>query len=76
MTKTVAKNESRNLRFQKVKTYFQKPEHIILVIFAIILTVATIVPIFTLLLDTIKVHPGSVDSVLTGKTSEIGRAHV
>ena len=69
MTKTVAKNERRNLRFQKVKTYFQKPEHIILVIFAIILTVATIVPIFTLLLDTIKVHPGSVDSVLTGKTS-------
>lgn len=66
MTDTIG-NKQPNVKFQKARTYFQKPEHIILVLFAVVLTIATVVPFFTLFYDTIKVHPGSIDSVMTGK---------
>lgn len=59
----------KQIRKNKIKTFFQKPEHVILVLFGIVLTFATIIPIITLALDTIKVHPGSIDAVMTGKTS-------
>lgn len=66
MTNTLKAN-NRKIRIQKIKTYFQKPENIILVLFAIVLTIATIAPILTLAIDTVKVHPGSIDAVMTGK---------
>ena len=57
------------IRLNKVKTFFQKPQNTILVIFGIFLSIATFVPIFILLLDTIKVHPGSIDAYFTGRAT-------
>ncbi len=68
MEDAIVVNKHR-IRWNKIKTFFQKPHNTILVIFGIFLSIATFVPILILLLDTIKVHPGSVDSVLTGKPS-------
>lgn len=67
-TIVVSKNK---IRLNKIKTFFQKPQNTILVVFAVFLSIATFVPILILLFDTIKVHPGSIDSVLTGKTSGV-----
>ena len=66
MTNTI-KTNNRKIRTQKVKTYFQKPENVILVLFAIVLTIATIAPILTLAIDTVRVHPGNIDAIMTGK---------
>lgn len=61
--------DKRRIRINKTITFFRKPENTILVLFGIVLTIATVVPILTLAFDTIKVHPGSIDSIMTGKTS-------
>ena len=42
---------NHKIRWNKVKTYFQKPQNTILVIFGIFLSIATFVPILILLLD-------------------------
>lgn len=51
----------------KVLTYLSKPQNLVLFILGIILSVSTIAPVVSILLDTVKVHTGSVDSVNTGK---------
>lgn len=58
-TNVVSKHK---IRLNKIKTFFRKPQNTILVIFGIFLTIATFVPILTLLIDTIKVHPGTADA--------------
>ena len=52
----------------KVKTFFMQPYNIILVVMGLICTFTTIAPILTLVEDTVKIHPGSIDQHLTGKT--------
>ncbi len=61
--------DKRKINLNKVKTFFQKPENVILVLFGIVLTIATIVPIITLAVDTFRIHPGSYAAWHTGKTS-------
>ncbi len=51
----------------KVKTFFMQPYNIILVVLGLLCTFTTVAPIITLLEDTIKIHPGSIDQYLTGK---------
>ena len=46
----------------RVKTYLSKPQNAILLILGIILTVTTVFPMLTILQDTVKLHPGSIDS--------------
>lgn len=53
----------------KIKTFLQKPEHIILVIFGVLLTFVTIVPMLTLLNDTFLIKPGSYSQFVTGRSS-------
>jgi iron(III) transport system permease protein len=53
----------------KLKTFLQKPEHIILVIFGVLLTFVTIVPMLTLLNDTFLIKPGSYSQFVTGRSS-------
>lgn len=53
----------------KIKTFLQKPEHIILVIFGVLLTLVTIVPMLTLLNDTFLIKPGSYSQFVTGRSS-------
>lgn len=53
----------------KIKTFLQKPEHIILVVFGVLLTLVTIVPMLTLLNDTFLIKPGSYSQFVTGRSS-------
>ena len=43
-------------------TYISKPQNAILLALGIILTVTTIFPMITILQDTVKIHPGSIDT--------------
>lgn len=53
----------------KVKTYFSKPQNIILLLFGIVLTFSTVAPIVAIVKDTLTIHPGTIDAHLTGKAS-------
>jgi len=48
----------------RAKSYLNKPHNILLLILGVVLTVTTIAPLFTILIDTITVHPGSKDDIL------------
>ena len=54
--------------FNRLRTYLKKPQNTILLLLGLVLTVSTIAPMVSILLDTITVHPGSVDSHYTGLT--------
>ena len=54
--------DSFRRKLNKVKTYLSKPQNTILLILGILLTVTTIFPMVTIVRDTVKLHPGSVDS--------------
>ncbi len=53
----------------KVKTYFIKPQNVILLLFGILLSFTTIAPIVAIVEDTFKIHPGTIDQHLTGKAT-------
>lgn len=53
----------------KVKTYFMKPQNVILLLFGIVLTFTTIAPIVAIVNDTFKIHPGTIDQHLTKKST-------
>ena len=54
--------DSFRRKLNKIKTYLSKPQNTILLILGILLTVTTIFPMVTIVRDTVKLHPGSVDS--------------
>lgn len=49
-------------RLNRMRTWLSKPQNLLLVILGICLTVTTIVPMISILVDTISVHPGSIDA--------------
>lgn len=49
-------------RYNRVKTYFSKPQNIILLLFGIVLTFSTVAPIIAIVKDTITIHPGTIDA--------------
>ena len=51
----------------KIRTFFQKPQNIILLLFGIVLTFTTVAPIVAIVKDTFAIHPGTIDAYLTGK---------
>lgn len=53
----------------KFKTYFSKPQNIILLLFGIVLTFTTVAPIVAIIEDTFKIHPGTIDAYLTKKAN-------
>ncbi len=53
----------------RVRTFFSKPYNVILLVLGIVLTFTTVAPIIAIVQDTIKIHPGTVDSNLTGQSS-------
>ncbi|MBR6091081.1 MAG: hypothetical protein IKP86_14175, partial [Anaerolineaceae bacterium] len=57
------------IRMNKVKTYFSKPQNVILIIFGIILTITTVAPIVAIVRDTFTIHPGTIDANLEKKLS-------
>lgn len=54
------------LKFNKIKTFFYKPQNVILLLCGIVLSVTTIAPILYLMKDTVSVHAGTVDALRTG----------
>ncbi|MBO4385057.1 MAG: iron ABC transporter permease [Clostridia bacterium] len=58
----------RRVRLNKLKTFFSKPQNIILLVLGIVLTVTTVAPIIAIAKDTITVHPGTIDANISGKT--------
>ena len=58
----------RRIRLNKLKTFFSKPQNVILLVLGIVLTFTTVAPIIAILKDTIAIHPGTIDANLTGKT--------
>ena len=58
----------RRIRRNKLKTFFSKPQNVILLVLGLVLTVTTVAPIVAIAKDTIAIHPGTIDANLTGKT--------
>ena len=54
-------------KMNKVKTFFSKPQNVILLLFGIVLTFTTVAPIIAIVEDTFKIHPGTIDAHLSGK---------
>ena len=50
------------IRLNKVLTYLSKPQNTILLLLGLILTVTTIAPMITIVMDTVTIHSGSVDA--------------
>lgn len=65
---TIKPNKNRVI-INKIKTFLSKPQNVILLIFGIILTLTTFLPVIAIIQDTFKIHPGTIDAHLTGKTS-------
>lgn len=63
------KNQNTAIYKNRVRTYFSKPQNIILLLFGIILTFTTVAPIVAIVKDTLTIHPGTIDAHLTGKAS-------
>ena len=51
-----------------LRSFFGKPQNAILVIMGIVCTITTFAPIIAIVEDTLKIHVGSIDQYLTGKT--------
>lgn len=62
-------NQNTAIYKNQVRTYFSKPQNVILLLFGIILTFTTIAPIVAIVKDTLTIHPGTIDAHLTGKAS-------
>lgn len=62
-------NQNTAIYKNRVRTYFSKPQNIILLLFGIILTFTTVAPIVAIVKDTLTIHPGTIDTHLTGKAS-------
>lgn len=69
MMTEIKKPSSWKLFWNKVKTFFSKPQNTILVVMAILCTLTTFAPIVAIVGDTLKIHPGTIDAHLTGKVS-------
>ena len=53
----------------KLKTYFMKPQNVILLLFGIVLTFTTVAPIVAIVKDTLSIHPGTIDQHLTKRAA-------
>ena len=61
-------SKQTKVRINSIKTYLSKPQNIILILTGILVTFTTIAPIVAIIQDTIKIHPGTIDQYLTGRT--------
>ncbi len=61
-TKAISRPGSFRKKWNTFRTYITKPQNAILLVLGIILTVTTIYPMFTIARDTVRLHPGSIDT--------------
>ena len=52
------------IRLNKLKTYFSKPQNVVLLLMGIVLTITTVAPIVAIVRDTFVIHPGTIDQPL------------
>lgn len=71
---------NRVSRFRRIwntfLTYISKPQNAILLALGIILTITTVFPMYTIVRDTVRMHPGSIDSqgvALNSQTEVLGK---
>ncbi|MCQ2558385.1 MAG: iron ABC transporter permease [Oscillospiraceae bacterium] len=57
------------IRLNRIKTFFSKPYNVILLLMGIVLTFSTVAPIVAIVQDTFKIHAGTIDAFLTGKSA-------
>ena len=70
MTSTdVPVQDNSSLLGNRIRTFLSKPYNVILLVMGIVLTITTIAPIVAIIQDTIAVHPGTRDAILSGKQS-------
>jgi len=50
-------------RWSQIRTYLSKPWNAVLLVLGIVLTITTVAPLISILVDTVSVHTGSVDDV-------------
>lgn len=62
-------SNKNKLRLNAIKTFFSKPQNVILVLTGILVTFTTLAPIVAIVQDTFKIHPGTIDQYLSGKAS-------
>lgn len=58
-----------NQKWNSIKTYLSKPEHIILILTGLLVTFTTIAPVIAIIKDTFMIHPGTIDQHLSGRVS-------
>lgn len=63
------KTKSSVIYLNKIRTYFSKPQNVILLLFGITATLGTVAPIVAIVKDTFKIHPGTIDAHLTGRAT-------
>lgn len=51
----------------EMKTYFTKPENIILIVLGLLLTLFTLIPLFTVVLDSFTIHVGTAEPFISQK---------
>ena len=62
--------------WNRFRTYITKPQNAILLMLGIILTISTLFPMYTIVRDTIRLHPGSIDTqenALDSKVEILGK---
>ena len=69
MENTIARKKKSAILLNKIKTFFVKPQNVILLLFGIVLTCSTFAPVIAIVRDTFVIHPGTIDQHLTGKSS-------
>jgi iron(III) transport system permease protein len=70
MNRTEIKKPSRQvIVLNKVRAFFSKPQNTILLLFGIVLTLTTFVPVIAIVNDTFAIHPGTIDAHLTKKVT-------
>ena len=67
MNEGVKKSGKIHIAWNKIRTWFSKPQNVILLLFGITLTFSTFAPMVAIVEDTFKIHPGTIDAHLTGK---------
>ncbi|MBQ3457736.1 MAG: hypothetical protein IJG30_02130 [Synergistaceae bacterium] len=70
MTTATHKISSFRRAWNRFHTYITKPQNAILLALGIILTITTVFPMYTIVRDTVRLHPGSIDSQAAAVASQ------
>ncbi len=58
----LAKASASKIRLNKIKTFFMQPHNVILIVMGVLCTMTTVFPMIAILEDTIKIHPGTIET--------------